>query len=142
MNARQHVFNDTRFELHFSYPTTVDDHVVEIAEEVTEESITWRFTSNARRDLYFEISRFANANAEERYTLLKERSQHSDELSIGDAEIITLAGQPSLAFDLQRGELQRRVILIQRKSCFYRITYNPLHPANQKILETVEFTIC
>lgn len=141
MNApQQPVFQDPRFELQFSYPVYVNNHIVEIQEEHAEDSITVRLISNNRRDVYFEISKFVGANAEERYTLLKDRSRQTNELSIGEAETIALAQRTGLAFTLQRGELQRYVILIQAENCFYRITYNPLHEANQKMLETVQFT--
>lgn len=141
MNApQQRIFQDPQFELQFSYPVSVDGHIIEIEHEHTADSITVRLASNNRHDVYFEISKFVRANAEERYALLKERSRQTNELSISEAEAIALAQRSGLAFTLQRGDLTRYVILIQASDCFYRITYNPLHAANQKMLETVHFT--
>jgi hypothetical protein len=133
-------FRDPRFELHFSYPSTVAGHTVEHAEETTEQQITIRLTSNDRKDVYFEVTKFVSADAQERYQALRAHSQHATEFfAVGELAETELGGQPALTFSFQRSALRRTVFLVQRAQDCYRITYNPEHPLNQRISETVAF---
>jgi len=140
-SANWHAFRDPRFDLHFSYPTTVAGHTVERIEETTEQQITIRLTSNERKDVYFEVSKFVNANAHEHYQALKEHSQRATEVFVvGDLAETQLGGQPALTFSFQRGALHRKVLLVQRAQDCYRITYNPAYPLNQRLAETIVFS--
>ncbi len=135
-----HAFRDPRFELQFSYPTVVAGHTVERTEEATEQQIRIHLTSNERKDVYFELTKFINTDAHERYQSLKEHSQRATEFFVvGDLAETQLGGQPALTFSFQRGALHRKALLVQRAQDCYRIIYNPEYPLNQRIAETIVF---
>lgn len=73
------------------------------------------------------------------YDRLKHYSEAIGAQWISAAETSLVDGHPSLTFFLQRGNLYRKVFLIQRGQNVYRITYNPLHPTNYQIFETLRF---
>lgn len=131
---------DARAALTCSYPASVDGHPVALEEEQATTSTTWRFTSNDRQDVYFEITIFGQTTVQEHYAALRTHSTQQPELTIGAPETTTRDGYPTIMFWLHRGPLTRQVLLVQYHQDVYRITYNPRHPTNQQILETVRFT--
>lgn len=138
-DTEQTVFDDERFELQFVYPRSVYEHPVEYEEEKDDDQITVRLTSNQRRDVYFEVSRFSEAQAHAMYDWLRYHSEATGAQWVSAAESALVDDNVALTFSLQRGNLYRKVFLIQRAHDVYRITYNPLHPTNYRILETLVF---
>lgn len=138
----QITFADARYDLQLAYPLAVGGHPVEREDEHLPGVLTMRLVSNNRQDVYFEVSRFAGANAQQLYDTLRGRSRAAGELEVGDAASIVVDTLPSLSFALRRGQLRRAMVLTQWVHDVYRITYNPLHPANHGIFATLRFMVC
>jgi hypothetical protein len=90
--------------------------------------------------VYFEVSKFSNADARQRYNELRAQNAHSSAvLQVGEWQEAQLTHQRAGTFSLRRGALIRQVYLVQYGSNFYRITYDPRSEVNQQILATIQF---
>ena len=132
---------DPRFDLTVRYPAvTPDGHQVERTNEHEETSITVRLTADTKRALYVEITRFPDATVESLYAAICTLSTRNPAaLSVGILQETTLGTHQAHTFFLRRDALERTVLLIQRGSDAYRITYDSTSVLSEQVFSTITF---
>jgi hypothetical protein len=134
-------FSDPRFEFKFKFPDpTLTGYPVEQQERLIGRALRIHLTSKGSGELYFEVTRYPNLRAMERYLELKAGSQaRPDELWVGALTETQVAARPASKFEFRWRGIERLVLLVQQGPDLYQLLYDPHAPLNSQVLSTVEF---
>ena len=135
------LFDDSRFDLQFSYPArATDGELVERAEIEQADMLRVHILSPKSREVYFEVSKFEGLTAEAEYRRHKEYlPAQFQSLTISKLRETLWASLRAYEYEFEWELGKRKVFLIEQGDVLYRVLYNPRFPVNLQILSTVEW---
>ena len=134
-------FKRLPFSLRFDHPPlTPQGYPAEISLDMKEEAHRVHLHTPDSPELYFEVTRYTQLQAETGYALLTEiLAQRAGNFQASTVTHTKVAGQAACIFDFKIADLERRVIFIQRGMPLYRILYDPRSAHNEQVLATLHF---
>lgn len=136
-----HLFQDSRFELQFTYPyRTADGESVDRLESEQAGTLRIHLLSPIGREVYFEVSKYDPLSPEAAYRQHCESLEKQfDRLEITALRKTTFAAFPAHEYSFEWDQEKRAVLLVERGTATYRLLYNSQFPINLQILSTVEW---
>jgi hypothetical protein len=130
------------FALRLRHPAATEQGLpIVYTREQNANARTVRLTALPGQEVYVELTRFADDDAQARYRLLAQQSAADPGvLRVTELRPAQLAQRAAWSFTLRRGDLLREVFLVPYGADFYRVTFDPRAPLNAQIVQTIEFS--